>query len=238
LARQHWPDRDPIGERLIWTSRAKTRLSGPIVGVVGNVRWTGLTGKAWASLYFWFPHLPERELSVAVRTDADPSATAAAVTGVVREIDPNQPVSDIRVMGDLVSAELARPRFTMWLLGVFAATALVLAGLGLYGVLAFAVAQRTREIGIRVALGAQAHDVLRLVIGRGARLVGAGVVIGLVAALALGRFVVSLLYGVTPRDVPTLVAVTIFLVIVAGLATYLPARRAMRVDPVDALRAD
>ena len=238
LARAHWPDRDPIGERLIWTSRAKITVSGPIVGVVGNVRWTGLTGKPWSSLYFWFPHRPERELSIAVRTETDPAATAAAIAGVVRQIDSNQPVSDVQVMGDLVSAELARPRFTMWLIGVFAASALLLAALGLYGVLAFAVAQRTREIGIRVALGAQSRDVMRLVIGRGARLVGAGIVVGLASALALGRFVATLLYGVTPRDLPTLATVTVCLAIVACAAIYLPARRALRVDPVTALRAE
>ncbi len=240
LAREYWPGRDPIGERLSWSMAParKTPLTGQIIGVVGSVRWTGLTGKAWSSAYIWFPNLPGREISVVARTTGDPSAVAAPMAAVVSAIDPNQPVSDVRVMGELVSAELARPRFTMLLLGVFAAAALLLAALGLYGVLAFAVVQRTREIGIRVALGAQARDVLHLVIRRGALLIGAGLLIGLASALALGRFVVTLLYGVTPRDLPTLAAVTVFLVVIGSLATYLPARRAVRVDPMDALRAE
>jgi predicted lysophospholipase L1 biosynthesis ABC-type transport system permease subunit len=238
FARQYFPDSDPIGARLIWPMGDDRTRVGEIIGVVGSVRWTGFTGKPWSSAYLWFPNLPGREISLVVRTAGDPTTVAAPMAEVVNQIDPDQPVSDIRVMGDLVSAELARPRFTMLLLGVFAAAALLLAALGLYGVLAFAVVQRTREIGIRVSLGAQAGDVLRLVIRRGALLVGAGLAIGLASALALGRFVATLLHGVTPRDLPTLVAVTGCLAIVACAAIYLPARRALRVDPVIALRSE
>jgi putative ABC transport system permease protein len=141
-------------------------------------------------------------------------------------------------MRDFISADLAQPRFTMLLLGSFAAAAVLLAAIGLYGVIAFGVAQRTREIGVRVALGAQHGDVLRLVMRRGMLLTGIGLAIGIAAALALGRVMAGLLYGVTPNDPATLVSVALFLAAVAMLATYLPARRATRVHPMVALRTE
>jgi putative ABC transport system permease protein len=160
------------------------------------------------------------------------------ISGQVREIDPNQPVAEIRALEDFVSADLARPRSTMLLIGSFAAAALLLAAIGLYGVIGFAVAQRTPEIGVRVALGAQHRDVLRLVMRRGMLLVGTGLAIGIAAALALGRVVAGLLYSVAPGDPTTLLAVTLFLTAVAIVATYLPARRATLVDPLVALRTE
>ena len=168
----------------------------------------------------------------------DPLTIAPLVAAQLTAIDPNQPVGEIRAMRDFVSADLAQPRFTMLLLGGFAAAALLLAAIGLYGVIAFGVTQRTREIGVRVALGAQQHDVVRLVMQRGMLLIGTGLAIGSAAALALGRFMAGLLYGVTPTDPVTLLAVALFLAAVAILATYLPARRAARVDPMVALRAE
>jgi putative ABC transport system permease protein len=147
-------------------------------------------------------------------------------------------VADVRALQDLVSADLAQPRFTMLLLGSFAGAAVLLAGIGLYGVMVFGVTQRTREIGVRVALGAQRGDVLRLVMRRGMLLVGIGLAIGTAGALALGRIVAGLLYGVTPADLPTMVTVAVFLAAVAMVATYLPARRAARVDPIAALKTE
>jgi putative ABC transport system permease protein len=238
LARRHWPGEDPVGTRLVWRTGEGERLSGEVVGVVGSVRWAGLAASPQATTYFWFPQNPGRQLTIVVRTLGDPSAVSRVIAAQVMDIDPNQPVAEIRAMQDLVSADLAQPRFTIVFLGSFAAAALLLASIGLYGVIAFGVTQRTREIGVRVALGAQHRDVLRLVMQRGMLLVGAGLAIGIIASLAMGRMVAGLLYGVTPTDPTTLLAVTLFLAAVAMLATYLPARRATRVDPILALKAD
>jgi len=238
LARRDWPDQNPIGARLSWSTGDGENFSGDIIGVVGNVRWQGLAASPPPATYWWSPQAPARELTIVARTDGDPVTMAGAIAAQVRAIDPNQPVAQIRAMQDLVSADLARPRFTMLLLTGFAATALVLAAIGLYGVIAFTVTERTREIGVRLALGAQKGDVLRLVMRHGLRLTGAGLLLGAAAALALGRVVAGLLYGVTPSDPGTLLGVALFLAVVAAGAIYLPARRAMRVEPMVALKAE
>jgi putative ABC transport system permease protein len=238
LRRRFWPGEDPIGARVAWRKAEGERLSGEIVGVVGRVRWGGMAANPQPTTYFWFPQDPRRELTIVARTLGDPIAIAGAIAGQVTHIDQNQPVAEIRAMRDFVSADLAQPRFTMLLLGSFAAAALLLAAIGLYGVIAFSVTQRTREIGVRVALGAQPRDVVRLVMRRAILLIAAGLAIGIAAALALGGLVARLLYGVTPADPATLLAVALFLAAVAMLATYLPARRATRVDPIVALRAE
>ncbi len=238
LARRFWPDGDPIGAHLVWRRGEGAKLSGEIVGVVGSVHWISAAERPQPTTYFWFPQDPGRQLSVVVRTAGDPAAMAGAMAAQVREIDPSQPVAEIRAMRDYVSADLAQPRFTMLLLATFAAAALVLAAIGLYGVIAFSVAQRTREIGVRVALGAQHRDVLRLVMGRGFLLTATGLAIGIGGTIALGRLLAGLLYGVRTSDPLTLLAVALFLAAVSALATYLPARRATRVDPTVALRAE
>lgn len=237
LARLHWPDGDPVGSYLTWRVQKGT-LTGPIIGVVERVQWTGLAAKPWPTAYFWFPHAPHRDITIVARTDGDPAALAASLADQVRALDPNQPIADVRVMHDLVAADLARPRFAMLVLAAFAAVALLLAAIGLYGVLWSAVQRRTREIGVRMALGAGRRDIFRLVAGHGMRLVGAGLLLGLAIALATGRLVSGLLFGITPSDAPTLGAVAGFLTIVACVAMFLPARRATRVDPTVALRAD
>jgi predicted permease len=238
LARRHWPGEDPIGARLVWRRSERETLSGEVVGVVGGVRWGSLAADPPGTTYWWFPQVPDRQLTIMARTMGDPIALAGAIAAQVREVDPNQPVAEIRAMQDFISADLAQPRFTMLLLGSFAAAAVLLSAIGLYGVIAFGVAQRTREIGLHVALGAQHGDVLRLVMRRGMLLTGLGLVIGIASALAFGRVVASLLYGVSPADPATLLAVTLLLAAVATLATYVPARRATRVDPMVALRAE
>ena len=235
LAHRLWPNEDPIGERLIWRRGGRERLSGEIIGVVGSVRWAAMAADPIPTTYFWFPQDPRRELTIVARTDRDPAALAGVISAKVRGIDPNQPAGEIRAMQDLVSADLARARFTMLLLGGFAAAALFLAGIGLYGVIAFWVTQRTREVGIRVALGAQHGDVLQLVMHRGILLTGTGLAIGIAAALGLGRLVSGVLYDVTPADPASLLAAALFLTAVALVAMYLPARRATRVDPIVAL---
>jgi putative ABC transport system permease protein len=235
LASLYWPGQNPIGTRLVWRSGG---MSGEIVGVVGSVRWIGVATNPQPTTYFWFPQDPGRELTIVARTVGNPADMAASISAQVMALDPNQPVAEIRPMRDFVSADLARPRFTMLLLGGFAATALLLAAIGVYGVIAFGVTQRTREIGVRIALGAQRRDVLRLVMQRATLLIGTGLAIGIAAVLVLGRFVASLVYGITPNDPATLVAIAVFLAAVATLATYLPARGAARVDPILALRAE
>ena len=238
LERRFWPGEDPIGTRLTWRRGEGEKVSGEIVGVVGSVRWIGMAASPQPTTYFWFPQDPRRELTIVARTLGDPIAMAGVLAAQVREVDPNQPVAEVHAMRDFVLADLAQTRFTMLLLGTFAAAALLLAAIGLYGVIAFSVAQRTREIGVRVALGAQRRDVLRLVMGRGILLIGLGLAVGTAAALALGRVIAGLLYGIKPADPATLVAVALFLAGVAVLATYVPARRATHVDPMVALRAE
>ena len=239
LARRYWPNADPVGARLTWNRGENKPLSGEIVGVVGRVRSQSMAGDSPPPMaYWWFPNAPNRELTVVLRTQGSVDAIGGLLSGQVRELDPNQPMSELGSMQDLVSADLARPRLTMLIVAGFAAVALVMAAIGLYGLVAFMVAQRTREIGVRMALGAQYRDVLQLVMRRGAVLVGTGLAIGVVSTLVLGRFVASLLYGVTPSDPATLLAVSLFLAAVALVATYFPARRAARVEPMVALSAE
>ena len=171
-----------------------------------------------------------------VKTDVEPLGLAAAVRRTVWEIDKDQPVSDIRTMEEVLSESIARQRFSMLLLGVFAAVALVLAAVGIYGVMSYSVAQRTHEIGIRMALGAQRGDVLKLAVGHGLKLVLIGLVVGLAAAFILTRVMTSLLFGVSATDPPTIVIISLVLIAVALLASYIPARRATKVDPMVALR--
>jgi putative ABC transport system permease protein len=252
LARRYWPGEDPIGARLIWpgglrgrvptdaagSAASEERISGEIVGVVGSVRWRGMAADSPGTAYWWFPQAPGPEITIVARTVGDPIAMADAIVAQVGEIDPSQPVGEVRAMEDLVAADLAQPRFTLALLASFAAAALLLAAIGLYGVIAFAVTQRTREIGVRVALGARRRDVLRAIMQQGMRLIVAGLAIGTAAMLAVGPVIAGLLYGVTPTDPTTLLAAGLFLAAVATLAIYVPARRALRLDPMVALKAD
>ena len=173
-----------------------------------------------------------------VKTDVNPASLAATVRKTVWEIDKDQPVSDIRTMDEILGESIARQRFSMLLLAIFAGVAMVLAGVGIYGVMSYSVAQRTNEIGIRLALGAQKRDVLLMVVKHGSKLILIGVAIGLAAAFALTRLIASLLFGVTAKDPLTFAAVAVLLAIVALLACYVPALRATKVDPMDALRCE
>ena len=231
-----WPGQDPIGKRIKLGSLTSNGPWLNIVGVVGETKYRALPENPTADPDLYFPQLDRtRQQAFVIRTSVPPSSVVTAVRAAIRSVDATIPVFNVRPMADLVGEQTAPSRFTMWLMGVFAASALMLAVVGIYGVMSFLVTQRTREIGIRLALGADRRDILRLVVGNGARLIGAGVVIGVAASVALQRLVSTLLFGVTAADAASAVAV-IVLAVVALLACYVPAVRATRVNPLRALR--
>jgi len=236
FVREHFPGEDPIGRRLAvqWDGDPV----GEIVGVVGDERESGPASEAAPAIYFWHAQDPWSSFTLLARTTGEPGALSAAVAREVRAVDPLLPVDAVRPMASVVSDVVARPRLNAVLLGAFSTAALLLAALGIYGVIAYAVSQRTREIGVRVALGAAPRDVLRLVVGQGVRLAAVGLGVGLLASLAATRLMRGLLFGVEPGDPLTLAAVLAVLGAVALLASYLPARRAARTDPLQALRAE
>lgn len=232
IARRFWPNGDSIGKRVNLCSLDPTPCWFNIVGVVGNVHQYGLDAAPTLDIYYasgW----PQYAV---IRTTSDPAQLAQAAVSEIHKFDPNLPVTHVMTLDSLLADSVSPRRFSTFLLGVFAGLALVLAAMGIYGVMSYVVSLRTNEIGIRMALGAQPHDIWRLVIGRGAQLAFAGVLLGLVGAFALTKLISSLLFGVKPTDPITFGGVAILLVSVALLACYVPARRAMRVDPMVALR--
>jgi len=233
FAHRFWPGQNPVGKRVVvgrWTEAAE------VVGVSADVKNRGLAQDTQAQVYIPFAQLPWGNMNLLVRTAVAPLSMAGAVRAQVSGVDPDQPVTDIQTANDLTDSSLAQPRFTMLLLVAFSAAALALAIIGVYGVLAYSVAQRRHELGIRVALGAQRADILRLVVRQGLLLAGAGVAIGLVAALLLTQLMSSLLYRIGARDLTTFVFTPLAFLCIALLASYLPARRATRTDPMEALR--
>jgi len=240
LARRFFPEVDPIGRGICM---GEDPSKGPwltVVGVVGDAALESLTDPRFPQVFS--PHAQGVEgglsgnMELAVRTSSDPLSLAAMVRDQVHQLDKDQSVADIRTLAQVVNASLAQPRLNTLLLAAFAALAVLLAATGLYGVMAYSVAQRTREIGIRMALGAERQDVLRLVVKHGLVLTLIGVGVGLVAASALTHFLSSMLYGVKPIDPLTFGIVSLTLAAVALLASYIPARRATKVDPITALR--
>jgi putative ABC transport system permease protein len=234
MARKFFPGQDPIGQRLIVNWEPK--VADEIVGVVGDVKETALAEEANPAIYWPHPREPYQFMNFVLRAAIDPAHLSAAATKEIHALDPDQPVSDIRSLDQVVAKSIARPRFNALLLAIFAGVALVLASVGIYGVMNYSATQRTQEIGIRMALGAKPSDILRLVVGHGMKLTLAGILIGVIASLALTRVMANLLFGVTATDLPTFVGVSAVLAIVALLANYIPARRATRVNPVVALR--
>lgn len=243
-ARTLFPSEDPIGKRVRFSrSRGFEQPWRTIVGIVSDVHQHGLDTPARPEVFFPHPQFQHfspngqaRSMSVVLKTPAEPGAMAAAVRDEVRRLDPEIPAAQVRDMDSVVADSTRDRRLNVILIGAFGGLALVLAAIGLYGVMAFQVAQRTREIGVRLALGASPRDVLRLVVGQGLRLVTAGLASGVVAAAGLSGSLGTLLFDVGPRDLSIFSAVPVVLLIVGALASYVPARRAMRIDPVVALR--
>jgi putative ABC transport system permease protein len=243
FARRYWPRGGVVGAHLRLDDSDQPPRLVQIVGVVGDLRDLGLEGEPAPHVYVPLDQVPEDGAGALtnsqywlLRTTVDPMTLADAVRREIRAVDSNVPASTVRTMEQYLSASVASRRFNLWLLMVFAGVALVLAGTGLYGVISYDVTQRRREIGIRMALGAQPGDVFRLVIGQGMRLAVAGVALGVGAALAMARLITSLLFGVGATDPPTFVGVALLQMLVALIACYVPARRATRLDPIAALR--
>jgi putative ABC transport system permease protein len=235
LARQYFSDQDPIGQRLDVVMFDEP-TPAEIIGVVGNVRYDSLVDEAPPAVYFPHPDLTYSLMTLVIRTDGDPTAIFPAVQREIRSLDPNQPLSDVRTMNQVMSEWVSRSRFNTLLLGLFAGLATLLSAVGIFGVMNYSVALRTRELGLRLAVGAQPRQVLLLVLKQGLTLTVAGVVLGLAAAFALTRLLSGLLFGVGAVDAPTFTTISLLLVFVSLLACYLPARRAMRIDPLSALR--
>jgi predicted permease len=234
-AQRFFPGQDPIGARIGFWGAART-----IVGVVANERFHGLSETAPIAAYAPLAQAPSANGSgvLLVRTSGDPSALGSAVRGAIHDVDPSLAIFGVEPLEHTVARSVSQRRFTMLLVGLFAGIALALAAVGVHGVLSYGVVQRTREIGIRMALGARPTRVLRLVVGDGLVLTVAGLAIGLAGSAALTRLLTSLLFGVTATDPATFVAVAAFLTLVALVASYLPARRATKIDPAVALRTE
>ena len=239
FARQFFAAEEPLGKevQLGW-SRDSVRQGGTIAGIVGDVRQFALERESVPEIYLPIDQTPMARMTVVVRTTSDPASIHSGARDQLRALDANLPLYGIGSMEQALAESVSRPRFYTLLLGIFAAVALLLAAVGLYGVIAFAVAQRTHEIGIRIALGATRERVLKSVVGDGLRLATFGIAIGVSLSLATTRLLRTLLYGVTPSDPLTFAAVGIILIAVASLACYMPARRAARVDPTVAMRAE
>ena len=238
LAREFFPNGDAIGKRFMFGHPSPTTEPKwiTIVGVLGDTKLYGLAHVARLEVYLPFRQAPQNHMNLIVKSALDPTALISAIRAEVSSIDKDQPIFAISTMNRLVRDSVSTRMFTLILLGLFSGLALVLAAVGIYGVISYSVAQRTRDIGIRMALGASQSDVLRDVLGLGLRLTVIGLLLGLAGALAATRVLSSLLFGVHSTDALTFTAVSLILLTVALFASYLPARRATRVDPIVALR--
>jgi putative ABC transport system permease protein len=233
LARRFWPNQDPIGKQLIV---ARAELHEQVVGVVADVKTSALDADAGGELYSPYAQRPWPGMTIAVKTSGNPLSLAGAVRRQIAQVDAELPVTAIRSMQEIVSDSFGQRQITLWLLGGFAAVALVLAAIGIYGLLAYSVEQRRQEMGIRRALGAQPADILRLVLGEGLGLTLAGIAAGLAGAFAISRALAALLFHVSPTDPAIFAGMALLFIAVALIASYLPARRALQVDPLVAIR--
>jgi putative ABC transport system permease protein len=246
FVKQFYPNENPLGKHIVvgWgrqrsENKADTvNAGGEIVGVIADVKSYGANEATPSTVYLPFDQAPLGDVSVLVRATASTALTINGTRAAIKEVDGDLPVFDVRTMTEVVSDSVAQPRFYAILLGSFAGIALVIAALGIYGVISYAVSQRTRELGIRIALGAQKERVVRLVIGQGLTLTLLGIAVGIAGALIMTRLIATMLFGVAPADPLTFVGVATMFVLVACLASYLPARRAAGVDPIIAMRAE
>jgi putative ABC transport system permease protein len=235
FARKFWPNEDAVGKRIVMGGMSPDPKWITIVGIVGDIRHAALDVEPKPEMYVPFAQDPYKSMIFAVRGTQDPRNLASAIRSQIQSIDPGLPLANIRTFDAVIAESVAPRRLSVVLLGVFAAVAVLLATVGIYGVMSFLVVQRTHEIGVRMALGAQRADVMRLVIGRALQLVAIGTAIGLLMALFSTRALQALLYQVSAVDLPTFFFVIFVLGLVALAASYLPAQRAMRADPMIAL---
>jgi putative ABC transport system permease protein len=234
MAKRYWPGEDAIGKRL--TVPFLKGLSREVVGVVADVKHSSLDTESGSEMYVPYLQKPFGFMALVVRTASDPTQMTRAARSEILSVDWTQPVYDVKTMEQVVGDSVSQPRLYSLLLAVFAGLAVVLAAVGIYGVMSYAVSQRTHEIGIRMALGAQRGDILKMIVGQGMLLALIGMVIGLIAAFFLTRAMETLLFGVSARDLTTFVIIPLVLGVIAFLSTYIPAMRATRIDPMIALR--
>jgi predicted permease len=238
MARDLWPGEDPIGKRIRTGGQSSTTPWITVIGVVGAVKQYTLDGDSRIAMYLADTQYPRRAMNVVLRSAADPAALSGAARDLLRRFDPDLPIYNVRTMEDRIAESLARRRFAMQLLALFAVVAVGLAAVGIYGVMAYLVSQGTRELGIRLALGATPAMVMSLVVRHTAVMTAVGAIVGLAVAFALTRYMASLLFEISPADPATFVAIAMLLTLVALGAAFVPARRASRIDPVEALRAE
>ena len=235
LVRKYFPNEEAIGKR-ITISMKDTNVPTEIIGIVADAKHKRLDEDAEPMAYWPHPELAYPFMTLVIRTQGDPTSIAAGARNVIQSIDSEQPIADVRTLDSLLANSIARARFSALLLAVFAGLAVALSSIGIYGVISYAVTQRSHEIGVRMALGAQGSDVVKLVLRSGMMLAVTGVLLGLAGAFALTRVMTSLLFGVTPTDALTFASVSALLLLIALVACYLPARRATKLDPLAALR--
>src|SRR6476659_7720160 len=235
LAKRYWPNEDTIGKRINIGASVMKEKWATIIGIVGNVRHRGLDYDPLPEYYMPITQTPNSQAVLVVRSSQDPGSMISAIRSALREVDPAQPIAHCRTLEQVVADSVAPRRLSIWLLGLFAAIALALASIGIYGVMSFLVVQRTHELGVRMALGAQRHDILRLVVGHAAKLILTGTLIGLAFAFVTTHLLAAMLYHVSPHDLSTFAFVTVVLGAIALVASYIPTSRVIRTDPMLAL---